>query len=477
MPKRNLAWIVVIGLIAVLFWRMPQNIAQSDSFHTAFSPLLEVRAQLLKNTAVPVNDGELCAIAARAGIDAMIRALNDPYALFLNREAFAEFRKRTEGVFGGIGVDVRMSASGLRVLASVRGGPADRGGIQPGNILLRIDGAPVAELGLVESVNRLNGPPGTSLVLFVADRAGRTREIRLQRDTIEVNPVRGWRRTAEGGWQFLLDDRRRIGYVRLVKFMPNAARELDQVLVPLTERGLRGLILDLRENTGGLLPVAIDVADRFLASGLIVATRGPRAPARQWLATREGTYPVFPVVLLVNESTASAAEIVAGALQDHGRALVVGERTYGKGSVQELIAMSDGESALKLTTAHYYLPSGRCLDRRGAAPADPWGVEPDVTVAVDELVEERALETWQALAAEPNVPPPDDDEPASDAVAPSQSMRSGSDASENPQDEATARTRLLEADPQLRRAYELLTRSSAAADTRPATRAAAPVSP
>ncbi len=448
MPKRNLAWILVVALIALLFWRMPQTIAGRDEVYTAFAPLVDVRAQILKRSAEPVDDEKLSAAASHAGIEAMVRSLNDPYATYLDRETYPAFKKQAEGVFGGVGVDVQLTPEGLRVLSRVRGSPAAKAGLMPGEIIAAIDDIKASELGLVDGVNRLSGAPGTPVRLLVLDRSGKSRTLKLTRQTIEINPVRGWSRRPDGAWRYWLDEKDKIAYVRLIKFMPNALRQLDSAVGPLLGQGLRGLVLDLRENTGGLLRTAIDVADRFLDSGLIVATRGPKMDARQWDATREDTYnPPFRVVILVNGSTASAAEVVAGALHDHGRAVVVGERSYGKGSVQELIPLEDGQSAIKLTTGHYYLPSGICLQKRpGAGPNEKWGVEPDVVVALSEGERRRWLEAWYLAGAES----------ADEADVSTEESASESRPASQPTIDELALERALESDRHLAEALKLL---------------------
>jgi carboxyl-terminal processing protease len=447
MPKRNVAWILVVGLIAVLFWQMPHTIAGRDSLYSAFGPLVEVRAQIHKRAAEPVDDARLGAAASRAGITAMIRELNDPHAAYLDPETFIEFRKQTEGVFGGVGVEIYETNDGLKIVSCIHGSPADRAGFGRGDVIVAIDGDDTAELGLVESVHRLNGPPGTSVRLRVKSAGAEPRDHRLQRAEIEINPVRGWMRSGTGGWHVWLDRSAGIACIRLSKFMPQSVRRLDQAIEPLLESGLRGLILDLRENTGGLLRSAIDVADRFLDRGIIVATRGRTSDARQWFAQREGTYPPFFMIVLVNGTTASAAEIVAGALHDHKRALIVGERTYGKGSLQDLVPLEDGRGAIKLTTAYYYLPSGRCLQRRsGAGPDEKWGVEPNLVVPMDPAMRERWRSLWYAADLESESPEaipaaPDD---ADDAAVDDQ-------ASE-------LLERLLSVDPQLEQALRIMRR-------------------
>ncbi|MFO0974587.1 MAG: S41 family peptidase [Phycisphaerae bacterium] len=448
MPKRNLAWIVVIGLVALLFWRMPRTIAGRDALYTAFAPLVDARAQILKRSAEPVDDSRMAAAATRAGIEAMVRELHDPYALYLDAETYPEFKKQTEGVFGGVGVDLSAGRDGLVILGCVRDSPADRAGLRPGETLLAIDDLRTVDLGLVDGINRLAGPPGTPVRLLVRRADATVQSLRLTRALIEIDPIRGWARRGRSGWHFWLDERRGIAYVRVVKFMPQTLRRLDAIVEPLSERGLRSLVLDLRENTGGLLRSAIDVADRFLDAGPIVATRGPRTEPREWFAQREDTYRPPPrLVVLVNRNTASAAEIVAGALQDHRRAVVVGERSYGKGSLQELIPLEDEQSAIKLTTGYYYLPSGRCLQRRPDAK-DGWGVAPDQPVPLSDEQRRAWFAAWSSGGAES----------AGAATQPA-------DTAEAEPSAAAALEALLAADPQLARALELLVRPPA---TRPA---------
>lgn len=465
MPKRNLAWLLVVVVIALLFWRMPQNIAGRDSLYSAFGPLLEARAEILRRSAENVEDGRLTAAATSAGIAAMIRELHDPHAMYLDREAYAAFRKRAEGAFAGIGVDVRMASDGLRVVSVVRDGPAARAGVTAGDCILAIGGLNTTSLGLVECVNLLNGPPDTKVELDLRSRAGGRERLSLRRADIEINPVRGLCRDSTGASIFVLDSRRRIGYVRLVRFLSNSARQLDSVVEPLLNAGLRGLVLDLRENAGGLLRCAIDVADRFLDAGLIVTTRGPRSDAREYFAQREDTYRPMALVVLVNRNTASAAEIVAGALQDHHRAAIVGERTYGKGTMQELIPLEDGQTAVKITTGFYFLPSGRCI-QRSSNPAAPnrGGIEPDVSVPLAEPQREKWLDVWQWAGLEADEEPPSVEEaPVTDESAPT------SRPATKPAADAGLLRTLLDADPQLRRALSLLAdRLDGVRATRPA---------
>ncbi|MEE8170628.1 MAG: S41 family peptidase, partial [Phycisphaerae bacterium] len=245
----------------------------------------------------------------------------------------------------------------------------------------------------------------------------------------------------DGGWRFMLDDASGIAYVRLTEFLPNAPAQLDDAMRTALNNGARALILDLRENRGGLLDAAIDVADRFLAGGVIVSTRGLHGPSsdpREWRARGEGAYPNISMAVLVNAWSASSAEIVAGALRDHRRAVLVGERTYGKGSVQELIPLRN-DCAVKLTTRHYYLPGGACIQKPRHADADhpDWGVMPNVVVPLTPGQRERWLKQW--LDATWN------------HIEPSSTQEV-----ETEEQVAAFLEALLDADPQFKRAVELL---------------------
>jgi carboxyl-terminal processing protease len=195
---------------------------------------------------------------------------------------------------------------------------------------------------------------------------------------IHVDTVMGDRRKPNDEWDFLLDSDKRIGYIRLTAFSRDTASDLREALDELTSGGLRGLVLDLRFNPGGLLNSAVDVADLFLADGTIVSTKGRAVPERKWEAKKDGTFDGFPMVVLVNRYSASASEIVSAALQDHKRAIVIGERSWGKGSVQNVIELESGKSALKLTTASYQRPNGHNIHRfPDAKETDEWGVKPN----------------------------------------------------------------------------------------------------
>lgn len=457
MPKRNLAWIVIVGVIALLMWQLPQTIAGRDSLLRAFGPLVDARAQIIKRFVTPLDDDEMTDEAVDAGIRAMIRQLEDPHARYLNRREYEQFRESASGLYGGIGVEVWTTDAGLEVLSREQPSPAVQAGILPGDIITHVDGVSTVGVALVDAVHgMLNGPSGSRVVLTVVTPAPGEpdvpRNIVMSRAVIKVDPLRGWSRSPEGDWRFMLDPDYRIGYIRLVKFTPDVDERLREEVNYLQRQRLRGLILDLRENTGGLLDSAREVADAFLDDELIVRTRGRTSAPKQWFGRREGTFRDFPIVVLVNGSTASAAEIVAGSLRDHDRAHIVGERTYGKGSVQEVVPLKRNGGAIKLTTAYYYLPNGECIHRTAEAnKAGTWGVMPNTRVELTQAQRDSWKAAWREIGREDSVESDMGDTAAAQpATSPDRDAQNSADA-------------LLQADIQLRVALDHLRKTLGAA--------------
>lgn len=312
----------------------------------------------------------------------------DPHSDFMDVKDFKEMQEDTRSEFGGLGVVVTAKDGRLTIVAPMEGTPGFRAGILPGDVLLEIDGLSSEKMSLRDAVEKLRGPPGTTVKLAVA-REGSPGPVRfeLEREVIKVPSVRGAK--------ILGGDGPRIGYVRVSQFSEPTGQEFAKALGRLEKEGMDALVLDLRFNPGGLLASAVDVAGEFLPGGALVAYTEGRSPSaeRRYLAPGKGRKPRdYPVAVLVNSSSASGAEIVAGALKDSGRALLVGEKTFGKGSVQSVISLPDG-SAVRLTTANYFTP--------GKQPIHEVGVSPHLraTMSADEEARLLALRRQEDLPA------------------------------------------------------------------------------
>ncbi len=319
----------------------------------------KVLSYIESNYVEDISETELMYGAARGLTDVL-----DPHSRFMDPEEYDRLKRETEGSeqIEGIGIDVERRKNRLVIISPIAGSPAARAGIEPGDVIRRVDGAEVANLEFDDAVSRMQGPAGSEVVL-VLDRRGHELTFRIKRARYELKPVEG---------RMLAD---RIALIKLRLFSATADAMLEEQLEQLSGKNaasLGGLILDLRRNPGGLLDQGVKVADRFLSEGLIVKTVGKGGRVMdEARAHARGTWGGFPMVVLVDGATASAAEIVAGALQDHGRAVVLGTQTFGKGSVQTVIEL-DGCGAkpcgLKITVARYYTPSGRSIQGQGITP-------------------------------------------------------------------------------------------------------------
>ncbi len=300
-----------------------------------------------------------------AALRGMLKSL-DPYSQFLDPEAHHTLRENAAGEFGGIGITIGMRDNVLTVIAPMEDTPAFRAGILAGDRIIEIDGEKTDGKTLAEAVSELRGDVGESVTLrIMRDDHRDLKTFKLERDIIRVYSVRGAR---------MLNDA--IGYVRLAKFSETTADSLRQEVNRLIEQGMQGLVLDLRGNSGGLLTSAIEVSRQFLSPGALIVTtrgRGDQIIGEPVKAVGPDDYPELPLVILVNKGTASAAEIVAGSLQDNRRAILIGETTFGKGSVQSILPLEQ-EAAIRLTTARYFTPSERLIHGKG--------IEPDITVSM-----------------------------------------------------------------------------------------------
>lgn len=338
----------------------------------------------------------------------------DPHSSYIAPSDLEKFRSSVENEFGGIGISVSTESGELVVTTPLYGTPAYRAGIRGGDKITEIDGQPTKGITMDEAIKRIKGKLGTSVKLNVLHLADGSTDIKdVTRELIRMDSVIGDHRKADDTWNFFLDESKKIGYIRITTFSRHTADEIRSALQQLTASGVKGLILDLRWNPGGLLTSAIEISDFFVADGRIVSTAGRNTPERTWDAKKEGTFEGFPIAVLVNHSSASASEILSACLQDHKKAVVIGERTWGKGSVQNIIELDDGKSAMKLTTAGYKRPSGQNIHREeGAKETDEWGVKPNpgfelklTDAEVEEYFAERRAR--DVIAAKPREPGPE----------------------------------------------------------------------
>jgi carboxyl-terminal processing protease len=315
----------------------------------------EIFAKIKNDYVEPIEDKELLTNA----IHGMLAGL-DPHSAYLVPEDYKQLQQGTSGEFGGLGIEVGMEDGFVKVIAPIDDTPASHAGMEAGDLIIRLDETPVKGMALADAVKIMRGKPGTDIVLTVV-REGRDRpfKVTITRDVIKVRSVKN--RMLEDGY----------GYLRVTQFQTRTGENLREAVDKLkSESGgrLKGVVLDLRNNPGGVLSAAVSVSDAFLTDGIIVYTDGRLDDAKlKFNAKPTDVLDGAPIVVLVNGGSASASEIVAGALQDHKRAVIMGEKTFGKGSVQTILPMENG-SALKLTTARYYTPAGTSIQASGITP-------------------------------------------------------------------------------------------------------------
>jgi len=361
---RTITYLLAGGVIGV-FLAVGQGVfaERSDEGSLPLEDLrtfTEVFARIKSDYVEPIDDKALLENAIRGMLSGL-----DPHSTYLVPDDYQELQAGTSGEFGGLGIEVGMEDGFVKVIAPIDDTPAQRAGVEAGDLVIRLDDTPVKGMSLPEAVKLMRGEPGTDIVLTIV-REGVDRPIRITitRDVIHVTSVRS--RSLEPGY----------GYVRISQFQLRTGESLREEVGKLREEagdddGLKGVVLDLRNNPGGVLNAAVSVSDAFLDEGIIVYTDGRMNDAKlTFNAKGSDILDGIPLVVLVNAGSASASEIVAGALQDHGRAVIMGEKTFGKGSVQTILPLENG-SALKLTTARYYTPSGSSIQARGIVPDIP----------------------------------------------------------------------------------------------------------
>jgi len=370
--KRRVAIVFLLGLALGAGMTIYSSVFAGNEKSAAASPLpledlrafTEVFGRVKSDYVESVEDKELLEYA----IKGMLSGL-DPHSSYLNAEEFKEMRIGTDGKFGGLGIEVTMENGFVKVISPIDDTPAERAGIQAGDVIVRLDDTPVKGMTLNEAVKIMRGEPGTDILLTVVrEGAEGPLKITITRDIIRIKSVRG--RTLDPGY----------GYIRISQFQSATGTSMRKQLSELKKENggeLKGLVLDLRNNPGGVLNASVSVADAFVSKGKIVYTEGRvKDSLLTFNASPNDLLKGAPIVVLVNGGSASASEIVAGALQDHHRAIIMGTKTFGKGSVQTIMPMNNG-AALKITTARYFTPSGRSIQAEG--------IEPDIEVEQLEL--------------------------------------------------------------------------------------------
>jgi len=381
------AWSAGLATLLNEVSRSPTGVSK-DEFIDVFEKVMALNSSCVKREADSENEkrdtllpnGVLIAQFAEAALSAL-----DDYTVMVWPKQMQDFEEMMTNEFTGIGIRITKEKGLLTVASLLPDTPAYHSGLDAGDLIEKVDGVETKGMSLTCAKKEITGPKGTNVMLTIRRPGGEhTRNISITRAKITVPTIRGWQRSEAGRWLYMIDDANRIGYVRITSFSDRTAADLEKVLDKLEAEGLKGLILDLRFNSGGLLSSATEVTDKFLSEGLIVSTR----PRRNWTflwAKKKDTHPDYPLVVLINSSSASASEIVAGALQDpkYKRAILVGERTHGKGSVQGITSYPKGGAQLKYTMAYYHLPSGQRVESQDVMKnrgRDDWGIGPDIEV-------------------------------------------------------------------------------------------------
>lgn len=381
MPQRNLLILLVsLAVSYACFVRGEQNP------YARF--LAQGLAEIESDALAPVPNKELFNRALAAMVD-VLHERGDQHSQFIPSDDADPYQAEMRQQFGGIGVRIRLLGEPPELVvvgAPDPNTPAARADVRANDRIQEVDDKPVAGMNLSEILHWMRGQPGQPVRLLIRHADAQYPEAKvLVREVITIDSVLGDRRTAEGGWEYRLEADPRIAQVRITSFGNKSADELDRVLTRLTDQGVEAVVLDLRDDSGGALDAAVAICDMFLpADEAIVEIRGrDDTLVDRYVSSGRGKFTELPLAVLVNQNSASASEIVAACLQDHGRAVVLGSRSFGKGTVQQLVSIEAGRSLLKLTTANYHRPNGKNIHRAPAAKeSDDWGVSPDPGHAV-----------------------------------------------------------------------------------------------
>jgi carboxyl-terminal processing protease len=383
MNRRTMAFTFPILAALILLVGPKPLYSAADQTYEDMKMLVEVM-NLIRDNYVQEVDTKKIVYGAAAG---MVRVL-DPFSQFLEPDAHKEMKSETEGEFGGLGIRIAIRDNILTVITPLPGTPAYRQGVLPGDRIIKIDNESTQDITIEQAVKKLRGAPGSKVSLMIGREGEKElKEFTLTRELIKIESIKSKMVDAD------------IGYVRLTEFTQRSAQDFDSALKALKPKGMKSLIVDLRNNPGGLLNVAVDVCRLFVGnSKLIVYTEGRRQPRQEFRADAVAPYAGVPMVILVNHGSASGSEIFAGCLQDYHRAVILGSETFGKGSVQSVIPLADG-SGLRLTTAKYYTPSGRTFHRD--EKTGKGGVTPDIVIDVTRDVEVKLQAQEEEIFGKP----------------------------------------------------------------------------
>jgi carboxyl-terminal processing protease len=351
--KFFLALIIATPLLLIFSWQYSTVSAKPQDTYKNLETFSNVLSIIQNNYVEDVDNQKVI----EGAIKGMLSSL-DPHSSYMKPDDFKELQVETKGSFGGIGIEITNRNGILTIVSPIEGTPGFKKGLKAADKIVKIEGEPTKDLSLMEAVKRLRGPKGTEVTISIhRDGWGELKDVTIVRGIIPLISVKS--KNLEPGY----------GYARISNFQSKTTKDLQNKLTEFVDQGeVKGLVLDLRNNPGGLLNQAVKVADLFLEDGLIVFTKGRMRDQNMTFKAHSSSDDYkFPIVVLVNEGSASASEIVAGALQDHKRALVLGAQTFGKGSVQTIIPMNDG-AGLRLTTAKYYTPSGKSIQAKGITP-------------------------------------------------------------------------------------------------------------
>ncbi|MFH1378644.1 MAG: S41 family peptidase [bacterium] len=402
--KHSLVWGLVVALSIIFPLQFVGVYASESKTYEQIKILVDILGYVKENYVEDVETQKLV-YGAAAG---MVKTL-DPFSQFMEPKIHKEMKVETKGEFGGLGIRISIRDNWLTVITPLPGTPAYKAGIQSNDRIIKIEGEGIYNIDLEDAVSMLRGKPGTDVTITISredinekgEKLPEIKDYTITRAVIKIESINS---------RMVTDS---IGYVQLIEFTKNTYNDLHAAMKSLKENGMENFILDLRNNPGGLLDIAVDVCDEFLEKDqLIVYTQGRDPVSRNdYKAVRSSEFSQLPMVVLINEGSASGSEIVAGALQDNQRAVIVGERTFGKASVQSVIPLSDG-SGLRLTTAHYYTPSGAHIHK--LKDAEKWGIDPDIEIKVtretklklrtqNELVYEKGKNPKSEIPAEEQV--------------------------------------------------------------------------